>query len=155
MMKEDSTAALSRFSPDLFVSPHVLPLLMELFIGERQQVIAQQEQLLAHLNICHYCRTAVVVLLGLASEYDLRNNDSQEPALDLLTRFADISREIEAYEARMYECLGAYAEYLAEEGQDKARLRFPDIAAHLEICPDCHTAVEATVSFIAEETIDL
>src|SRR5690348_7195559 len=118
-MKEDRLAAITGFSPDLLLSPHVLPLLMELFAGERPQVIVPVEQLLDHLKICHYCRTAVVVLLGFAGEYDRRNNDSQEPALGLLKRFADISREIEACEALIYERLGAYAEFRTKEGQDK------------------------------------
>ena len=49
-MKEDA----SQFHPDLFVSPHVLPTLMELFAGEKQDAFSQQEQLLPHLVECHY-----------------------------------------------------------------------------------------------------
>lgn len=149
-MKEDNATVISEIGPDLFVPPHVLPVLMELFAGERQQVLSQQEQLLAHLATCHFCRTAVVVLLGLAQEYDRRNNDPEEPAHDLLVRFANISRAIEAREAREFERLGAYAEAIAAEGRDRADLRFPDVAAHLRICPDCRSALEATVSSITE-----
>ena len=149
-MKEDNATVISEIGPDLFVPPHVLPVLMELIAGERQQVLSQQEQLLAHLATCHFCRTAVVVLLGLAQEYDRRNNDPEEPAHDLLVRFANISRAIEAREAREFERLGAYAETIVAEGRDGADLRFPDVAAHLKICPDCRSALEATVSSITE-----
>ncbi len=102
-MKENKAAVMFEIGPDLFVPPHVLSILMELFAGERQQALSQQEQLLEHLAACHYCRTAVVVLLGVAQEYDRRNNDPEESAHDLLIRFANISRAIEAHE---YERLG-------------------------------------------------
>ncbi len=150
IMKEDNQAAITEFSPDLFVPPHVLPVLMELFAGEVQKAFEQQEQLLAHLVACHYCRTAVVTLLGLVQEYDRRNNAVDEVAHNLLVRFADISHEIETSEAHAYERLGAYAEAIVAEGQDKAERRFPDVAVHIKLCPDCRSAVEATVADIIE-----
>jgi hypothetical protein len=146
-MKEDNTTIMSEVGPDLFVPPHVLPALMELFAGERQQAFSQQEQLLAHLATCHYCRTAVIVLLSIAQEYDRRNNDQEEPARDLLERFASINCTVEAHE---YERLGAYAEAIVAEGRNKADLRFPDVVAHLSICPECRSALEATVASITE-----
>src|SRR5260221_6057987 len=115
-MKEDNATVMSKINPDLLVPPHVLPVLMELIGGEKHQALSQQEQLLTHLAICHYCRTAVVVLLSAAQEYDRRNNDPEEPTRDLLIRFANISREIEAYEAREFERRGAYAEAIMAEG---------------------------------------
>ena len=149
-MKEDDATTMSQVGPDLSVPPHVLPLLMELFVGERQQALSQQEQLLEHLATCHYCRTAVVVLLSAEQEYDRRNNDPEEPARELLMRFVNISREIEAREAREIERMGAYAEAIVSEGRAGAAQRFPDVAAHLRICPDCCSALEATVDFITE-----
>jgi hypothetical protein len=153
-MKEDDTTIISEVGPDLFVPPHVLPLLMELFAGERQQVASQQEQLLGHLATCHYCRTAVVFLLSTEQEYDRRNNDREEPARDLVMRFVNISREIEAREAHEIERMGAYAEAIVSEGRERAAQRFPDVVTHLRICPDCCSALEATVAFLteAEET---
>src|SRR5207248_49691 len=109
-MKEDDTTIMSQVGPDLSVPPHVLPLLMELFLGERQPALSQQEQLLKHLATCHYCRTAIVVLLCVEQEYDRRNNDAEEPARDLIMRFVHISEEIEAREAHETEHMGAYAE---------------------------------------------
>jgi hypothetical protein len=145
-MRKDNVVTMA-VGPDLFVPPHVLPILIELFAGERQEALSQEEQLLTHLAACHYCRTAVVVLLSVAQEYDYRNNDSEKPAHDLLERFAGIGRLIEG---REYELLGAYAEAIVTEGQDKADLRFPEVAAHLRICPDCRSVLEATVAFITE-----
>jgi hypothetical protein len=149
-MKEDDATTMSQVGPDLSAPPHVLPLLMELFLGERQQALSQQEQLLEHLATCHYCRTAVVVLLRIEQEYDRRNNDPEEPAHDLIMRFVRISDEIEAREAHAFERMGAYAEAIVSEGREKAAQRFPDVAAHLRICPDCCSALEATVTFITE-----
>ena len=147
-MKRNNAKVVAEAGPDLSVSPHILPLLMELFAGDRQQAHTQQEQLVAHLETCHYCRTAVMILLSYAQEYDHRNNDPEEPTRDLLARFACISRAIEAREAQEFERLGVYAEAIAKEGQEKAAQRYPDIADHLNICPDCRSAIEATVALI-------
>ncbi|MGH2497348.1 MAG: hypothetical protein ACRDIV_21820 [Ktedonobacteraceae bacterium] len=153
-MKKVSVAkAIAEFGPDLLVSPHVLPQLMELFAGDRQQAFTQQEQLVEHLETCHYCRTAVMVLLSYAQEYDHRNNNPEEPVRALLARFTSINRAIEAREAQEFERLGVYAEAIVKEGQEKAAQRFPDIAAHLNVCSDCRSAIESTVALIrkAEE----
>ena len=150
-MKEDNAMAvpvIGPIGPDLLVPPHVLSLLMELFAGDRQQALSQQKQLLAHLATCHYCRTAVMVLLSYAQEYDHRNNNPEKPICDLLARFAGISHAIEAREAQEFERLGVYAEAIANEGQEKAAQRFPDVASHLNICPDCRSSIEATVALI-------
>jgi hypothetical protein len=147
-MEEEKAQIITKVGPDLLVSPHVLAELIELFAGDRQQAVLQQEQLLAHLTACHYCRTAIMVLLSYAQEYDRRNNNPEEPARDLLKRFADISCAIEAREAREFERLAAYAEAIVAEGRAKAAQRFPAVAAHLNICPDCRSAIEATVASI-------
>src|SRR5450755_3138421 len=104
-MKEDNATIISEVGPDLFVPPHVLPVLMELLGGDRQQSLSQREQLLAHLAICNYCRTAVVLVLNVAQKYDRRSNDSEEPTRDLLMRFANISREIEECGVQDYELM--------------------------------------------------
>lgn len=150
MKKDNAADVIIAAGPDLLVSPHVLPLLMELFAGDRQLAHTQQEQLVAHLETCHYCRTAVMVLLSYAQEYDHRNNNPEEPTRDLLARFAHISRLIEACEAREFERLGAYAEAIVNEGRKKAARRYPDVAAHLNICSDCRSMIEDTVVFINE-----
>jgi hypothetical protein len=151
-MKEENTitTVMSKVDPDLCAPPHILPVLMELLGGDSQQDLSQQDQLFSHLATCHYCRTAVVFLLNVAQEYDRRNNDSEEPTRDLLMRFESISREAEAREARNFERMGAYADAVVAEGQERAAQRFPDVAAHLRICPDCCLAVKATVASITE-----
>jgi hypothetical protein len=149
-MKEEITMMLSEVGPDLLEPPHVVPALMELFAGDRQQALPEQEQLFTHLVACQYCRTAAMFLLGIAQECDRRNNDPEEVAHDLLMRFADLDRRIEAHR---YERLGVYAETIVTAGRDKAAELFPDIAAHLNACPDCRSMIEETVVFIeAEDT---
>lgn len=149
-MKEKITAILSEVGPDLLEPPHVVPVLMELFAGDRQQALTQQEQLLAHLVACHYCQTAAKFLIGVAQGVDRENNESEEDAHDLLKSFADIDRKIEAHR---YEMLAVYAETIVAKGRDEAAALFPDLAAHLLICSDCRLIIEETVAFIkAEDT---
>lgn len=149
-MPEEKIHTMTEGGPDLLGVPHVLPLLMEVFAGDRQQALSQQEYLIAHITACHYCRTAVMVLLSYAQEYDRRNGSPEIPTRDLLTRFAKMSRAIEAREAREFERLGAYAETIVNQGQEQAAQRFPGIAAHLKSCPDCRSMIEATVGFLSE-----
>ena|ERR1700730_5031994 len=145
-MEEEKAKVITAVGPDLLVSPHILPQLMELFAGDSQQALSQQEQLLAHLTTCHFCRTAVMVLLSYAQEYDRRNNNPEEPTRDLLKLFANISRTLDAHQGREYERLAVYAETIVVEGADKAAQRFPDVAAHINICADCRSAIDATVA---------
>ena len=152
-MKEEPTGILSKIGPDLLAPPHILPALMELLAGDSPPDLAQQDQLLSHLATCHYCRTAVVFLLKVAEGYDLRNNNPEKPVRDLLAQFEQISREAEAREAReaqVFERMGAYAEAIASAGQEKADELFPDLAAHVRICPDCRAAIQSTVAAIGE-----
>jgi hypothetical protein len=146
-MKDDNATVLSNIGPDLFESPHILPALMELFAGEKQQTSLPQEHLLTHLTSCHYCQAAIVVLLDIAQEYDCRNNNSELLASNLRIRFVNIQSLIEAHK---YELLGTYAEAIVAEGHDNANLRFPAVTAHLKICFDCRSMLEATVAFINE-----
>jgi hypothetical protein len=148
-MQEDNADVITLVGTKLLASPHVLPVLMELFAGDKQQALMQQEQLLAHLTTCHYCRTAVIVLLSYAQEYDRRNNDPEAPTRDLLKRFADISRTLEAREAREFERLAAYAEAIVADGREKAAQRFPDVATHVNICGDCRSALDGTVASLS------
>jgi hypothetical protein len=149
-MQEDNVIVVPEVGPDLSVPPHILPALIKLFTGEQQQVFPQQEQLLAHFVACSYCQAAFSVLLSCRLEYDRSNNDPEEPARDLLSRFAALNRSIEANEARVYERLGMYAEAVVSKGRDKAAVCFPEVAAHLKVCSNCCSALEATVISITE-----
>ncbi|HJT59497.1 MAG TPA: hypothetical protein VJ761_23515 [Ktedonobacteraceae bacterium] len=142
-MKKDNATTIREVEVDLLEPPHIIPILMEMFAGDRQQALSQQNQLLAHLIECQSCRSAVLILLSIAQEYDRRNNDSEEPAHDLLTRFASIECRIKE---REYERFGTYIETIVAEGQDKADLRFPEIAAHLRVCSDCSAWLLVTIA---------
>jgi hypothetical protein len=152
IMQEDNRTVLSEVYPDLFIAPHVLPLLMELLMGDRSQAHSQEQQLHAHLAVCDYCGSAVIFLLGVEQAYDRINNNDEEPIRALLTNFARTRSAIEKMEAHAYERLGTYAQAVVNEGRAKADLRFPDIVIHLGICPDCCTMLEATLSFIVGST---
>jgi len=152
-MKEEHAGILSKIGPDLLAPPHILSVLMELLAGDKPPDLSQQKQSFSHLATCHYCRTAVVFMLKVAEGYDRINNNSDKPVRDLLARFERISREAEAQEAReawVFERMGAYAEAIADIGQEEADLAFPDVAAHVQLCPDCRSAVQSTVASIRE-----
>jgi hypothetical protein len=152
-MEQENAGILSKIGPDLLAPPHILTALMELLAGDSPPDLSQQYQLFSHLATCHYCRTAVVFLLKVAEGYDLRNNNPEEPVRDLLAQFEQISREAEAREAReaqVFERMGAYAEAIATVGQEKADERFPDVASHVQICPDCQAAILSIVTTIRE-----
>jgi hypothetical protein len=154
-MKEDATTKFE-VHPDLMEAPHVLPLLMELFAGDRQVALARQEQMNTHLAACEYCRAAVIVLLSTAQEYDRRNTNAEGSINNLLARFTEINDAIgkhknDEIEGHEYERMGAYVEMVMAEGWDQADLRFPDTAIHLKSCSDCRAMVTATIASMDEE----
>ena len=150
MSDDNSTMVISEVGPDLLTSPHILPALIELFAGEQRAVPVLQEQLLDHLTICHYCRTAIIALLSAAWKHDHQNGAQKKAAHELLERFANISRKIEEREAHEDERLGMFAEAIVNEGPDKAASQYPGMAEHLKICLDCRSVLDATVAYIRE-----
>src|SRR5947209_16934783 len=116
-MEEKKATIMDKVRPDLLVPPHIVGNLIHLVLGEWQPDPSQQEQLVAHLTECSYCRTALIVLLSAEQEYVRSSNYSQAPAHALLTQFVTIHHEIEAQE---YEHLGAYAEAIVAEGREEA-----------------------------------
>lgn len=153
-MEQENAGILSKIGPDLLAPPHILTELMEILAGDSPPDPSRQEQLISHLATCHYCRTAVVFLLKVAEGYDQINNNPEEPIRDLLAQFEHLSRQAEAREAREaweFERMGAYAEAIAADGQEKADQSFPDIAAHVQICPDCRASIQSTVAAIKEQ----
>jgi hypothetical protein len=155
-MNKDVSRVLSEVGPDLLSPPHILTILLELLEGDSVQIVAQQEQVVAHLLACDYCRTAVVIALNVAQEYDHRNNDSENPTHDLLVRFASINREIEACTESEYERMGAYAETIIAKGRKKANKQFHTLSEHIKRCRSCRSALEDTLAFlrILEEADD-
>ncbi len=150
-MKKNDNTITGTEKPYLLISPHVLLLLMELFLGEMQQPHLQQERISVHLTVCHDCRDALKSLLSIVREYDHSNKDNENKVKDeLLQYFVLICHEIEIYEARQYERLGAYAEAFVVQGQIKADLCFPDIVAHLKTCSDCCSTADSTITFVIE-----
>src|SRR5437588_6800862 len=64
-MKEKKATIMDKVRPDLLVSPHIVSELIHLVLDNWQPDLAQQEQLIAHLTECLYCRTALIVLLSV------------------------------------------------------------------------------------------
>jgi len=146
-MKEKKATIMDKVRPDLLVSPHIVSELIHLVLDNWQPDLAQQEQLIAHLTECLYCRTALIVLLSVEQEYEKLNDYPEVPARNLLARFVTIHHEIEAQE---YELMGAYAEAIVAEGKKKADKRFPILAEHIRRCPSCKSTLEETLAFLKE-----
>lgn len=146
-MKEKKGPVADKVHPNLLVPPHIVGKLIPLVVGEWQPDPAQQEQLIAHLTGCPYCRTALIVLLSAEQEYEKSSNSPETSARDLLARFVTIHHAIEAQES---EQMGAYAEAIVTEGRKKADKRFPILAQHVRRCPGCKTTLEETLAFLNE-----
>jgi uncharacterized protein YbaR (Trm112 family) len=147
-MKEKKKAnVMDKVRPDLLVSPHIVGELIRLVVGEWQPDPSQQEQLIAHLTGCPYCRTALIVLLSAEQEYEKLNDYPEVSARNLLARFVTIHHEIEAKD---YEQMGAYAEAIVAGGRKKADKRFPILAEHVRRCPGCKSTLEETLAFLNE-----
>jgi hypothetical protein len=144
-MKGKKATVMDKVRPDLLVPPHIVSELIHLVRGEWQPGLSQQEQLVAHLIECPYCRTALIVLLSAEQEYERLNDYPEVPARNLLMRFVTIHHEIEAQE---YEQMGAYAEAIVAEGKEKADKRFPVLAEHIRRCPGCKSTLEETVALL-------
>lgn len=146
-MKERKATVMDKVRPDLLVPPHIVGELIHLVRGEWQPDPSQQEQLVAHLTGCRYCRTALIVLLSAEQEYERSNSYPEAPVRNLLARFVTIHHEIEVLG---YEQMGAYAEAIVAEGKEKADKRFPILAKHIRRCPGCKSTLEETVAFLNE-----
>lgn len=146
-MKERKATVMDKVRPDLLVPPHIVSELIHLVSGEWQPDLSQQEQLVAHLTECPYCRTALIILLSAEQEYERSSGSPEVSARNLLMRFVTIHHEIEAQE---YEQMGAYAEAIVAEGKEKADKRFPVLAEHIRRCPGCKSTLEETVAFLNE-----
>lgn len=149
-MKEDTSGVIAKVGPDLLVPPHILSTLIELLGGDSLHNLTQQEQMIEHLSVCHYCRTAIVIVLNVAQEYDRRNNESETPSRDLLARFASISREIEACKEPEYELMGAYAETIIAKGREEASKEFPTLSEHIKRCRSCQSTLNDTLTFLSK-----
>jgi aspartyl aminopeptidase len=55
-------------------------------------------------------------------------------------------------EAQMSEDLGAYAEMIMANGQEKAATRFPSLAELIEKCLSCKSMVKEILNFLHEDT---
>jgi hypothetical protein len=147
MKEKKKVTVMDKVRPDLLVSPHIVGELIRLVVGEWRPDPSQQEQLIAHLTGCPYCRTALIVLLSAEQEYEKLNDYPEVSAHNLLARFVTIHHEIEAQE---YEQMGAYAEAIVAGGRKKADKRFPILAEHIERCPGCKSTLEETLAFLNE-----
>src|SRR5260221_14251476 len=120
-MKERKATVMDKVRPDLLVPPHIVSELIHLVRGEWQPDLSQQEQLVAHLTECPYCRKALIVLLSAEQEHEGSSGYPESPVHNLLMGFVIIHHEIEAQD---YEEIGSYAPAIVEQGKEKDDKRF-------------------------------
>jgi hypothetical protein len=146
-MEEKKASVMDKVRPDLLVPPHIVGKLIHLVVGEWQPDLSQQEQLVAHLTECPYCRTALIILLSADQEYERLNSSPEAPVHNLLTQFVTIHHELEVQD---YEHMGAYAEAIIAKGREKADKRFPVLAKHVRKCSCCTSTLEEILAFLNE-----
>ena len=152
--------------PNLLVAPHVLTEAFDAFASTAETKALDPERqahLLAHLDCCTYCRTAIIFLLCVAQEADRRSDNEDGQAGQVLAEMARIHRYLDAAEdarvraeAAWCERMGAYAETIMARGRGAADEdpRFAIIAAHVASCPDCRTCLDNTLESLTGEDED-
>ncbi len=146
---ERKASIMDTVHPDLLQPPHYVGELIRFVAGEWQPNPSQQEQLVAHLTTCSYCRIALIELLLGEQEYEKRLNNHLEASIqDLLMDFVTIHHELEA---RDYEQIAAYAETIVTEKKEEADRRFPKLAEHLTRCLVCRSTLEEMLTFLKED----
>ncbi len=134
--------------PDLLQPPHYVSELVRFIVGEWQPNPSQQEQLVAHLTACSYCRIALIELLLGEQKYEKRLNSQLEATIQaLLMQFVTIHHEVEAQDL---EQIAAYAETVDAEKKEAADKRFPRLAEHLKRCGVCRAMLEEMLAFLRE-----
>ncbi len=133
--------------PELLAPPHILDKLIDIVAGEWLADPFQLEELAAHLSVCSYCRTGLILLLRGEQKYEKQQNDPKSIAAKLLERVFTIHHEIVI---RGYEYMGAYAEAIVAEGRGKADKRFPILAEHIKRCRVCQTFLKETLTYLKE-----
>ena len=146
-MEENKATVMDKVRPDLLVPPHIVGKLFHLVAGEWKPDASQQEQLVVHLTECHYCRTALIVLLSADQGYERLNSSPETPAHNLLMQFVTIHHEIEVQD---YEHMGAYAEAIIAKGREEADKCFPILAGHVKRCSSCASTLKDTLAFLNE-----
>jgi hypothetical protein len=131
----------------LLQAPHVLSTLFALFTGDMHITAQQQQDLQTHLSDCQDCRTALLVLLATIQEGERKNGLDDAETNELFVRLIAIDHEIGSL---VFERLGAYAEALFAGGKEYANHRYPEVVAHMRLCPDCRSSVAANVAYLIE-----
>ncbi len=146
-MTQNKEGFVSDTQSKLLVPPHIVDKLIDLLIDDWQPTPFEQEQLRVHLSECSDCCIAFSILLVIGGEYEARKDHSEKFIQDFSTQFRILHEQMEA---RSFELLGAYAEKIVAEGQDKADKRFPILAEYIKRCPDCQLELEDTIDFLRQ-----
>lgn len=131
----------------LLVPPHIVNKLIDLLVGDWQPTNSEQQRLTIHLSECYDCRIALSILLVIRGEYEAKEGYPESFIQDLSAQFRTLREQIES---RRLEYIGAYAEKIISEGQDKADKQFPLLAKYIKRWPDCQSELEDTLDFLRQ-----
>lgn len=144
-MKKASAAGVPSIDPGHAVEEHVYAELLGFLSGEYTLTSIERRRVNAHLTHCIECQTLVGKYLVDAITYLKKHGQEAVRVQVTLERLSRLTHKT------LKQDIPAYAEVAGNTGEDRARERFPFLAAHLEICEECRLVVHDLREWLREE----
>ncbi len=141
-MEKASTVLLIGDVEELREPPHVISQLIDMVLGEDQNLLAQQEQRWAHLKICVSCQAFLGSYLLKAIEYDKAHDIPSQGTQQLLSKLTQLMH------GTLAEDMPAYIEALENRGEAEANKLFTQFVDHLRSCRECQLEVQDLRSWL-------
>lgn len=143
------TANLFTTGDDLAEGVHVELKLLDIIVGGWRPTEYELVSLVDHLAKCSYCRGALGVLLAVQLKDEPPDCLSRKEGDAPPDRLAET-----VHETDLLKDIGAYVEILETQEEVEARKRFPQLAAHLDICEACRVDVQEIRALLHEAEED-
>jgi predicted anti-sigma-YlaC factor YlaD len=144
-MKKAFADESSTIDPKHAKEQHVYAELLGYLSGEYVLSSSERRRVNEHLTQCIECQVLIGNYLVAAATY-LKEQGQEaakvQAALDKLSKLTHKTLERD---------IPAYAEISENQSEDKAKERFPFLAAHLEVCEECRSAVRDTRVWLRKE----
>lgn len=146
-MKKASSGTPSARDAEHDGGEHIYAELLGLLSGENVLMATERHHVNEHLAQCIECQIVMAKYLVNALSYLEKHRQEgtrTQAALEKLSRLTHktLKRDVPAY-----------AEVSENQGEDKAKDRFPFLAAHLEMCEECREAVQDVRKWLREDTV--
>lgn len=144
-MKKASAAGTPSIDPGHAVEEHVYAELLGFLSEEHTLTSIERRRINAHLTHCIECQTLVGKYLVDAITYLKKHGQDAARVQATLERLSRLTHKT------LKKDIPAYAEVADNNGEGRARERFPFLAAHLEICEGCRLVVHDLCEWLREE----